>query len=72
MLEKGEVKFSGEARAARRPGAPDPAYRVPEYTANFAWGDDDRRSLYITASTSLYCIRVKVPGLNPAARVTAA
>jgi gluconolactonase len=36
--------------------------RVPEYTANFAWGDDDFRSLYITASTSLYRIRTKVPG----------
>ncbi|OGA78595.1 MAG: gluconolactonase [Betaproteobacteria bacterium RIFCSPLOWO2_12_FULL_65_14] len=36
--------------------------RVPEYTANFAWGDADRRSLYITASTSLYRIRTRVPG----------
>jgi gluconolactonase len=36
--------------------------RVPEYTANFAWGDDDLRTLYITASTSLYRIRTKVPG----------
>lgn len=46
--------------------------RVPEYTANFAWGDDDLRSLFITASTSLYRIRVKVPGFDPAGRVTAA
>jgi gluconolactonase len=36
---------------------------VPEYTANFAWGDADYRSLYITASTSVYRIRVVVPGL---------
>jgi gluconolactonase len=36
--------------------------RVPEYTANFCWGDDDLSSLFITASTSLYRIRVKVPG----------
>jgi gluconolactonase len=35
---------------------------VPEHTANFAWGDDDYRSLYITASTSVYRIRVQVPG----------
>lgn len=35
---------------------------VPEYTANFAWGDDDLRSLFMTASTSLYRIRVRVPG----------
>src|SRR4029077_10892657 len=27
---------------------------MPEYTANFAWGDADFRSLYVTASTSLY------------------
>lgn len=37
--------------------------RVPEYTANFAWGDADYRSLYITAATSVYRIRVTVPGL---------
>lgn len=36
--------------------------RVPEYTANFAWGDADRRSLYITASTSVYRVRTRVPG----------
>jgi len=36
---------------------------VPEHTANFAWGDADYRSLYITASTSVYRIRVLVPGL---------
>jgi gluconolactonase len=35
---------------------------VPEYTANFCWGDDDYRSLFITASTSLYRIRTPVPG----------
>ena len=46
--------------------------QVPEYTANFCWGDDDLRSLFITASTSLYRIRVKVPGFHPGGRVTAA
>ncbi len=35
---------------------------MPELTANFVWGDDDLCSLYITASTSLYRLRVKVPG----------
>ncbi|MGH7279486.1 MAG: SMP-30/gluconolactonase/LRE family protein [Candidatus Rokuibacteriota bacterium] len=35
---------------------------VPEYTANFAWGDDDSRSLFITASTSLYRVRLDTPG----------
>jgi gluconolactonase len=37
--------------------------RMPEYTANFAFGDADLRSLYVTASTSLYRIRVRVAGL---------
>src|SRR4029453_2304739 len=37
---------------------------VPERTANFAWGDDDLRTLYITASTSVYAIRTVVPGLS--------
>jgi gluconolactonase len=37
--------------------------RTPEHTANFAWGDVDFRSLYITASTCVYRIRVRVPGL---------
>lgn len=36
--------------------------RVPERTANFAWGEDDFRSLFITASTSVYRIRTRVPG----------
>ncbi|MGE0716661.1 MAG: SMP-30/gluconolactonase/LRE family protein [Alphaproteobacteria bacterium] len=36
--------------------------RMPEYTANFAWGDDDDRSLFITASTSVYRIRTRVAG----------
>jgi gluconolactonase len=35
---------------------------MPEPTANFAWGDHDLCSLYITASTTLYRLRVKVPG----------
>jgi gluconolactonase len=36
--------------------------QVPEYTANFNWGDADLKSLFITASTSVYRIRVKVAG----------
>jgi gluconolactonase len=36
--------------------------KVPEYTANFCWGDDDLKSLFITASTSVYRIRVTTPG----------
>ena len=36
--------------------------RVPEPCSNFSWGDEDMCSFFITASTSLYRIRVKVPG----------
>lgn len=36
--------------------------QVPEYTANFNWGDADLKSLFITASTSVYRIRVQVAG----------
>jgi gluconolactonase len=38
--------------------------RMPEHTANFAWGDDDMGSLFITAATTLYRLRVQVPGLK--------
>jgi gluconolactonase len=36
---------------------------TPERPANCAWGDADRQTLYITARTSIYRIRTKVPGL---------
>ncbi|WP_017654693.1 SMP-30/gluconolactonase/LRE family protein [Fortiea contorta] len=35
---------------------------TPEPPANCAWGDDDYQSLYITACTSVYKIRVNIPG----------
>jgi gluconolactonase len=35
---------------------------TPEKPSNCAWGDDDRRSLYITAVTSVYRMRVNTPG----------
>ena len=38
---------------------------VPEQVANLAWGDDDGKTLYITASTSVYRIRTKVGGVKP-------
>ena len=36
--------------------------RVPEVTANFNWGDADRKTLYICATSSLYSCRTLVPG----------
>jgi gluconolactonase len=37
---------------------------VPEPVANFTWGDDDLRSLFFTASTSLYRARTLTPGMQ--------
>lgn len=37
----------------------------PEHIHNMAWGDADRRTLYLTARTGLYRIRLNVPGGNP-------
>jgi gluconolactonase len=36
--------------------------RFPEKACNFAFGDADYRTLYVTASTSVYRLRVEVPG----------
>jgi len=36
---------------------------VPEVAANMAWGDEDWKTLYITASTSLYRIRLGIKGI---------
>lgn len=44
----------------------------PEHDANFAFGDADGRSLYLTASTGLYRLRVNVPGVRPPLGVQAA
>jgi gluconolactonase len=38
---------------------------TPETPANCAWGDKDGKSLYITARTSLYRIKLNVPGVRP-------
>ncbi len=35
----------------------------PELPANLAWGDSDWKTLFITACTGLYRIRVNVPGI---------
>lgn len=37
----------------------------PEIPANVAWGGADGRSLYMTARTGLYRIRLKIVGLRP-------
>jgi len=37
--------------------------KMPEKTANFTWGDDDMMSIFPTASTSLYRVRTRTPGI---------
>jgi gluconolactonase len=39
--------------------------RLPEDPHNLAFGDDDGRSLYITALTSVYRLRIAVAGIRP-------
>jgi gluconolactonase len=36
---------------------------MPEVCANVAFGGPDLRTLFLTASTSVYTLRVKTPGL---------
>jgi gluconolactonase len=42
----------------------------PEHPHNFAWGDADRRTLYLTAQTGLYRIRLNIAGARPFATST--
>jgi len=39
--------------------------RVPQQPANMAWGDADGKTLYMTARSGLYRIRLNIPGLRP-------
>jgi gluconolactonase len=39
--------------------------RLPEAPHNMAWGDEDARTLYVTALTSVYRIRLQIPGIRP-------
>jgi len=40
----------------------------PEHPHNLAWGDADGRTLYLTAQTGLYRIRLNIPGVRPGAQ----
>lgn len=37
----------------------------PEHPHNLTWGDDDGKTLYLTAQTSIYRIRLNIPGVRP-------
>jgi gluconolactonase len=39
---------------------------LPESPHNLAWGDEDGRTLYVTALTSVYRLRLAAPGVRPA------
>jgi len=39
--------------------------KLPENMANLNWGDADAKTLYITASSSLYRVRLKIAGVRP-------
>jgi gluconolactonase len=40
-------------------------HHLPEQPANLNWGDDDYRTLYITATTSVYRLRTRARGFVP-------
>jgi gluconolactonase len=42
--------------------------RGPEHPHNMAWGDADRRTLYLAAQTGIYRIRLSIPGAVAFAR----
>ena len=41
---------------------------APEHPHNLAWGDEDGRTLYLTALTGLYRVRLNIPGVRPGAQ----
>jgi sugar lactone lactonase YvrE len=40
----------------------------PEVPANVGWGDSDYRTLFMTARTGLYRVRLQIPGIAPGAK----
>jgi gluconolactonase len=45
-------------------GKPLATISIPERVSNVAWGDADRKMLYITASTSVYRVHLQIPGAS--------
>ena len=46
-------------------GKPLGRIEPPEHDANLAWGDADGRTLYLAASTGVYRVRLRIPGMRP-------
>jgi gluconolactonase len=38
---------------------------APMHPHNMAWGDADGKTLYLTARSGLYRIRLNIPGIRP-------
>jgi gluconolactonase len=38
---------------------------TPKHAHNFAWGDDDGKTLYICAGSGLYKMRLNIEGVRP-------
>ncbi len=39
--------------------------KAPRHIHNMAWGDEDGKTLYLTARTTLYRMRLNIPGVRP-------
>ncbi len=50
-------------------GEPLQSIRFPQAPANCTFGDDDGKTLYVTARSGLYKVRTTVEGIRPAARL---
>ena len=59
LTGEGVMVYNGEGRQIDRIRVPD-----DRWTANVRFGGRDRRALFITASTGLYAIRMRVQGAN--------
>jgi gluconolactonase len=57
------VATDGGVKVYRPSGAPWGTIPVPEVPSNCAFGGADRKTLYITAKTSLYRVVLHIPGL---------
>lgn len=57
------VATDGGVKVYRPSGAPWGVIAVPEVPSNCTFGGPDRKTLYITAKTSLYRVALKIPGL---------
>jgi gluconolactonase len=43
---------------------------APKHIHNMAWGDDDGKTLYLTARSTLYRMRLNIPGVRPVRETT--